>query len=300
VVSVKCKPASSISRKSTTPPEAGSVPSTWRARCADRTASRPSISVGRFSESGVLSPGLPATSARGAVGYARDRSAPAPDPIQLERARTEAALHNAKATAKRLDLARFLWQRGRPIAGTITERYLVNARGCRGPFPATLRSLPGTDNHAPAMIAAFGMADEPDPGDLMISPQAFRGVHITKLLPDGSWRLDDEKAKFMIGHSAGSPIVLVPMNDGLALAITEGIEDGLSIHQSLGIGVWVAGAASRLPALDEVVPAYTDTVLVFAHDDRDGQRHAADLWRRLRTRMINTEIVTLASKKAAA
>jgi hypothetical protein len=35
------------------------------------------------------------------------------------------------------------------------------------------------------------------------------------------------------GFSLGRPIVLAPINDMLALAITEGIEDGLSVRDAL-------------------------------------------------------------------
>ena len=48
--------------------------------------------------------------------------------------------------------------------------------------------------------------------------------------------------------------MLAPMNDLLGLAITEGVEDALSIHAATGLGAWAAGAASRLPALADAVP----------------------------------------------
>ena len=48
----------------------------------------------------------------------------------------------------------------------------------------------------------------------------------------------------MIGRSTGAPIVLAPLTDALGLAITEGIEDALSVHEATGLGVWAAGSAS--------------------------------------------------------
>jgi Toprim domain len=242
----------------------------------------------------------------GEQGFARNRNnrTTAPDPARLAQGRAETAERDRAHKARRQQLALWLWRRRRPIAGSIAETYLREARGYGGSLPATLGYLPPWRDHPPSMIAAFGLVTEPDSSDrrwrtlgpnrivpepdpgIEIAADAVTGVHLTRLLPDGSGKAEfddpNENAKIMIGHSAGSPIVLAPMNDWLALAITEGIEDGLSIHQSLGIGLWVAGAASRLPALAEIVPAYTDTVLVFAHDDRDGQRHAAELGRRLR------------------
>jgi hypothetical protein len=240
----------------------------------------------------------------GEKGAAVDRSSPPPDPIKLANARADAAERDRTLKAERLGKAQWLWSLRRPIAGSIAETYLRRARGCRGPIPATLAFLPARGKYPPAMIGAFGLADEIVPGEISIADAAVRGVHLTRLMPDGSGKAvfedTDEQAKIMIGHSAGFPIVLAPMNDGLALGVTEGLEDGLSIRQSLGIGVWAAGAASRLPGLAEIVPAYTDTVPIFAHDDRDGQRHAAELGRRLRARSIDIKIATLGGHKAAA
>jgi hypothetical protein len=90
------------------------------------------------------------------------------------------------------------------------------------------------------------------------------------------------------------------MNDGLALGITEGIEDGLSVAQALGIGVWAAGSASWLPALADAVPTYTEVVTIFAHDDKDGQQHAAELARRLSARPIEVIFITLNKQREAA
>jgi hypothetical protein len=260
----------------------------------------------------------------GEQGFARDGNirTTASDPARLAQARAEAAERDRAHKARRQQLALWLWRRRRPIAGSIAGAYLREVRGYGGSLPATLGYLPARQDCPPSMIAAFGLVTEPDSSDrrwrllepnrivaepdpgIDIADDAVTGIHLTRLLPDVSGKAEfddpDENAKIMIGPSAGSPVVLAPLNDGLALGVAEGIEDGLSICQSLGIGVWVAGAASRLPALADIIPAYTDIVLVFAHDDRDGQRHAAELGRRLRARMISNEIVTLGRKKAAA
>ena len=77
--------------------------------------------------------------------------------------------------------------------------------------------------------------------------------------------------KFMMGPVRGTPIVLAPTNDGLGLAITEGIEDGLSVHAATGLGVWAAGSASLMPALAHAVPAYIECVTIYQHDDDAGR-----------------------------
>jgi hypothetical protein len=153
-----------------------------------------------------------------------------------------------------------LWRRRQPITeATPAWRYLRGARGYGGPIPATLGFLPPRGEHGPALIAAFGIPDEPEPGLLEISDKAVRAVHLIRLAPDGRSRLD----KITVGRGAlGSPIVVAPLNDGLGLAITEGIEDALSIQIATGLGAWATGGASRMPAIAEAVPTYCECVTV--------------------------------------
>jgi hypothetical protein len=181
-----------------------------------------------------------------------------------------------------------MWRAARPAAdGSIVATYL-RSRGIAptGGLPATLRALASP----PAMIAAFGSAHEPEPGRLAIDETAIRGVHRTLLRPDGSGKAAVEKPKKMWGHLSGWPIMLAPMNDLLGLAITEGIEDALSIHQATGLGAWAAGAACFLPKLAPVVPWYASAITIFADLDRDGQRKAAELARLLAREGLASEI----------
>jgi hypothetical protein len=84
-------------------------------------------------------------------------------------------------------------------------------------------------------MAAFGMPIEPEPGVLAIADNAVMAVQLVKLRPDGSGKADIKPNKIIIGQGAlGSPIVLAPPNDLLGLAITEGIDDALSIHEATG------------------------------------------------------------------
>jgi hypothetical protein len=83
-------------------------------------------------------------------------------------------------------IARFLWGLRQPIAASLAEVYLLRARGLAGPFPPTLGYLPPRNGHEPAMIAAFGLATEPEPGLLAIEPDAVMAVHLTKLRPDSA------------------------------------------------------------------------------------------------------------------
>ncbi len=223
----------------------------------------------------------------GAVGWARDEDARRLDPALIAASARAAEAQTKAQHHDRLDLARWLWNRAKPIAGTPAESYLRIARGYKGRLPATLRYLPPTSSsHHPAMIAAFGHPEEPEPGTLHIRTDRIVGVHLTLIRPDGSGKAGTDRDKFMIAHSTGAPIVLAPLNDGLSLLITEGIEDALSLHEASGIGVWAAGAAVRFGPLADAVPAYCEAVLIASDPDDAGERGAAALKAGLKPRGI--------------
>jgi hypothetical protein len=240
----------------------------------------------------------------GETGYARDRNSAPPDPVRVAKARAEAAERARTLKAKRLSTALWLWSNRKPIIGSIAERYLRDVRGYGGPVPTTLGFLPERGAYPAAMIAAFGLAHEVEPGVIAIADSAITGLHLTRLKPDGSGKAEfedpDENAKIMIGFSAGSPIVLAPPNELLGLGVTEGIEDGLSVHQSTTLGVWAAGCASRLPALAAAVPSYIDCTSVVSDDDNDGRRHATELARGLRARNLDIRLIIPNAARLAA
>jgi phage/plasmid primase-like uncharacterized protein len=199
-------------------------------------------------------------------------------PVRPARGKDEAEEEERRHCAAQLRKALWLWKRCRPVAGTIAETYLAR-RGYHGPAPATLGFLPASGGYPPSMIAAFGLADEPDPGVIAISGGKITGIHLTRLLPDGSDRERGDDAKIMLGLSMGSPIVLAPPNDLNGMVITEGIEDALTVHQATGLGAWAAGSAGRMSALADTLPRYIECVTVCAHDDpagRDGALALAD------------------------
>jgi hypothetical protein len=226
----------------------------------------------------------------GESGFVTTRSGPGErrPPFVDPAVKAEIAAREHKARGERLDLARWLWSRREDAHGTPAEIYL-RARGYHGRIPDTLAYLPPSGEHPPAMIAGFGLADEPEPGSVSLPELLLVGVHLTKLRRDGSGKAGTEKDKIMVGHSRGSPIVLAPMNDLLGLAIIEGIEKGLALFQATGLGVWAAGAAARMPALAPTVPSYADCVTVYADDDKDGLRHALALRDGLRQRGLFAE-----------
>jgi hypothetical protein len=206
----------------------------------------------------------------------------------------------ADAKISKQQKARAIWRRRRPIeVDTPPYRYLRNARGYSGPIPSTIGFLPAWRDFPPAMVAAIGFASEPEPGTLSIDDEDVNAVHITHLLPDGSGKAPTEPNKIMIGAVRGSPIVLAPPNDLGGLAITEGIEDALSVTEATGLGAWAAGSASFLPALADAVPEYIECVTVMVHSDPDGIRYSRELVQRLRFRGFEVRPVALQPECAA-
>src|SRR5262249_25009751 len=152
-----------------------------------------------------------------------------------------------------------LWSQRQPIFDTIAERYLHDVRGITCFPPTTLSFLPARKpEHHPAIIAAFAMPKENKAlkGKLDF-PRNVQAVHLTLLKPDGSGKAEIENPKIIVGSSK-LPIVVAPPTDLLGLAITEGIEDALSVYQATGLGAWAAGSAGRMPALAAVIPDYIE------------------------------------------
>jgi len=220
------------------------------------------------------------------------RAAPttAVDLAALERTKAKAAERQRIEIAHSQIKVKRLWAKRQPIEATV-ERYLREARRYAGPLPPTIGFLPATDIYPPAMIAAFGMARETEPGRLVIDDAAVTGIHITKLKPDGSGKADTEADKLTIGLGNRSPIWLAPINDGLGLAIAEGIEDALSVHAATGLGAWAAGTAGRLPAMADVVPDYVECVTIMVDADANGEKNSTELAQRLVARGIEVLMV---------
>jgi hypothetical protein len=234
----------------------------------------------------------------GGAFYRTDlRAAPAAaiDLAALERAKAKAAERQRIDAAESQKKTRWLWSQRRPILGSIAETYLRTCRGYRGRLPVTLGFLPARGDHCPAMVAAFGMARETLPGELVIDDAAVTGIHITKLKPDGSDKRGTEADKLTIGMANTSPIWLAPINDDLGLAITEGIEDALSVHAASGIGAWAAGTAGRLPAMADVVPDYVECVTIMVDADANGEKNSTELAQRLVARGI--EVLMVAARR---
>lgn len=233
---------------------------------------------------------------REAADIARDFIGRAPVPITQRREvqrPPERRTPGADDPEERRRKARFVWSKRRPIEGSPAETYLrARARGYTGPLASTLAYLPAQGVHEHALIAAFGLPDEPEPGLLQIADDAVHGVHIIKLNADGSDRIRDKAGKITLGACLGSPIMCASFAEcSNALIIAEGVEKALAAHAVLAVGAWAAGGAARLPALTDVVPAYVDAITILADDDEAGRRHAMTLAQKLQARGFEVRLV---------
>jgi len=173
----------------------------------------------------------------------------------------------------RVSAAMAMWQRSRPAEGTIVETYL-RARGYRGPIPPTLRYVtgrhPSDGAMHPVMVAAASLPN---------SPTQIVGVHRTFLLADGSRKAPLEPNKMSLGNIRGAAVPLAA--PASKIAVSEGIETGLSFMQATGIPTWAALSAGGLQVL--LLPPEVREVLIAADHDPVGLKAAqiaAGRWHR--------------------
>jgi hypothetical protein len=208
------------------------------------------------------------------------------------------AKNSAEYERRQRDKARWLWSQRLPIIGSIAEVYLRQARKITCALPPTLGFLSSRQpDHHPAVISAFGLCDEVEPG-VIAAPCELAAVHLTFLKGDGTGKAEIEPNKIMIGSPARRPIIIAPPNDLLGLAITEGVEDALSAHQATGLGAWAAGSASHMPKLADAVPDFIDCVSIFTDANPAGERNSALLAERLGARGIFAEVLPSAGTRA--
>ena len=158
-------------------------------------------------------------------------------------------------------------------------------------LPATLAYLPPSKpGHHPAMIVAYGIPDEPEPGLLDIAESKVTAVQLTLLKPDGRDKADVKPNKLTVGSPTGLPMVVAPPNDLLGLAICEGVEDALTAHQPTGLGAWASGGAGYMPRLALAVPDYIEAVTIYQRQDDAGKRGAGELADALLARSVEVFI----------
>lgn len=217
---------------------------------------------------------------------------------QVSRPRPPAPSRPADDDAAQLKLARYLLALGQPVEqSTAAIRYIREARAYSGSIPPTIRYLPACSDYKHAIVCAYGIPAEIEPGVLRLADEAVAGVHLIKLNADGGDRHrpgadDGDPAKITIGRCLGTPMICAPFAEcSNALAICEGVEDALSVHAAMGIGAWAAGGATRMPALAESVPAHVDCVSICVDDNKAGRENSARLAELLQGRDIEVRLI---------
>ncbi len=262
---------------------------TWMARCPAHDDNRPSLSISCSRDGKVLVhchagceqiDVISALRSMGAWGSNRHAAQSYCAPSYFG-----TPTEPGSDSAMRIETVKRIWAASVPATGTPVETYL-KARGLSGRAPPTLRYLAALGQHAHAMIAACGPTGEDAPG-ILETPRSPTAVHITRLSPDGSFRT----SKTMLGPVSGRPIVLAPPNDALGVAIAEGIEDALSLHEATGLGAWAGGSAGHMAKLGAFVPGYIDCVTIAVDANDAGQKASATLQTDLASRGISVRLL---------
>ena len=127
------------------------------------------------------------------------------------------------------------------------------------------------------------------------------GIHLTlSEVATAPGKEGEKPEEVMIARSISNSACAAPMNDLLGLVICEGIETGLSYLEATGLGVWVAGSDTRMPALAEVVPGWADCVCIDDEGNPKSWKPVRHLAGMLTERGIHVEIVALRQREKSA
>ncbi len=165
-----------------------------------------------------------------------------------------------------------LWRRSRPPEGSPVEAYLRH-RGYSGAIPPTIRYAPDlphpTGGRFPALIAAV----------VRVPSRRVLAVHRIWIAPDGVGKAPVKPAKMSLGPVGGGAVRLAPADEHVA--VSEGIEDGLSILAATGLPVWAALSAGGIKSLILPPLPMAATVIIAADHDPTGiaaAQDAAERW----------------------
>lgn len=189
-----------------------------------------------------------------AAGVARDAGALIGDP--------QADAKRAAYDAAKLEEARRLWARARPICGTKGEVYL-RGRSITCPLPPTLGWVADVF-HGPSGRYLSAMVANVSAG----------GIHRTFFEKTGA-RIA-ENAKMMLGPCAGGAVVLSAAQG--PLVVCEGLETGLSLLSGLlrePASVWAALSTSGIRSL--VLPPTPGQLIIASDGDAPGMASAEAL-----------------------
>ena len=171
----------------------------------------------------------------------------------------------ARPDNSKKEYAREIWSQSQPADGTHVAVYL-QGRGINCDIPPTIKFHPELKHpngkSYPTMVAAVSIYPS----------REVSAVHRTFLLRDGSGKALIEPQKMSLGPIRGGAIRLGPPAE--QMAITEGIEDGLTILQETGVSVWAATSASSMRSLVLPELPMASKLVICADPDPEGIRAA--------------------------
>jgi DNA primase len=171
--------------------------------------------------------------------------------------------------AEKVRQARTLFQSTGPIDGTLAERYLAG-RGLSRPadgWPPSLRFHPSKRHPSgecvPVMVAGASRWPERTVAAVQLTALAGAGV-----------KAEIEPQRWSRGALSGGAVRLGFWREGVPLAVTEGVEDGLAVRQAVpGLACWAALGVANVTRL--ALPQGASIVLVLDSDEA-GRRTAAE------------------------
>ncbi len=185
-------------------------------------------------------------------------------------AEAERHAQDKREVQSRIEYARHLWRKAVPAPGTLVEAYL-RARGITIPVPPSLRYLAAAKHKPTGLILPAMVAGVQDPDGRVVA------VHRTFLSRNGTAKALVSEPKMSLGPVAGGAVRLARANG--RVAVSEGIETGLSVLQATGIPTWAALSATNLAAV--ILPPDIRDVILGPDGDEAGATHAQQAARRL-------------------
>jgi hypothetical protein len=139
---------------------------------------------------------------------------------------------------------------------------------------------PSDEQFHPAMLAAAMLTRD---------PPKIVGVHRTFLREDGSGKAPLNPEKMSLGDLRGACVPLAHAPMGPKVAVSEGIETGLSVLQATGIPTLAALSAAGMQVL--LLPTGVQEVFIAADPDKVGLKVAEAAARRWHTEGRTVRIV---------
>jgi putative DNA primase/helicase len=193
-------------------------------------------------------------------------------PLSVSGAIQRASRAEVKSAPERRDAALRLWEAGRPIRRTPSERH-CRLRGIR-------RELPGPEvlrHCAEAPVAAYARSRYARPAllaGIQTADGRFTAVEVTYLAPNGRRAEDLRLARKTVGPAPGGCAVrLDPIGD--EMLVGEGVFTTLSASEWFGLPGWALMSTRNLRVWRP--PPGVRSVLIAADRGKDGEASAEQL-----------------------